>query len=165
RAYADVSGGLGPVGTVYSTALASVEEPLDPATTEHDLAELLLAELRRVRPQELERGVTLAGPHRDDLVLSIGDLPAKGYASQGESWSLALALRLSSYDVLRADGAEPVLLLDDVFAELDATRRTRLAGLVAPAEQVLITAAVAEDVPPGLQGARFEVRRGQVERA
>jgi DNA replication and repair protein RecF len=165
RAYADVSGGLGPVGTVYSTALASVEEPLDPATSEHDLAELLLAELRRVRPQELERGVTLAGPHRDDLVLSIGDLPAKGYASQGESWSLALALRLSSYDVLRADGAEPVLLLDDVFAELDATRRTRLAGLVAPAEQVLITAAVAEDVPPGLQGARFEVRRGQVERA
>jgi DNA replication and repair protein RecF len=170
RAYADVSGGRGPVGTVYSSALSSASNPseggtLDPSASEQDLAELLLAELARVRPQELERGVTLAGPHRDDLVLSIGDLPAKGYASQGESWSLALALRLASYEVLRDDGAEPVLLLDDVFAELDSTRRARLAELVAPAEQVLITAAVAEDVPSGLEGHRFEVRRGHVEPA
>ncbi len=168
RAYADVSGGRGPVGTVYSSALSSGSGEggsLDTSASEQALSELLLAELARLRPQELERGVTLAGPHRDDLVLSIGDLPAKGYASQGESWSLALALRLASYEVLRDDGAEPVLLLDDVFAELDATRRARLAELVAPAEQVLITAAVAEDVPSELQGHRFEVRRGHVEPA
>lgn len=129
------------------------------------LAAALTEELARVRPQEVERGLTLVGPHRDDLVLSIGELPAKGYASQGESWSLALALRLASYDLLREDGGEPVLLLDDVFAELDARRRARLADLVAPAEQVLVTAAVPEDVPDGLRGARYTVAAGEVRRA
>jgi DNA replication and repair protein RecF len=106
----------------------------------------------------------LVGPHRDDLLLTLGDLPAKGYASHGESWSYALALRLAAYDLLRADGGEPVLVLDDVFAELDAARRESLAELVAPAEQVLITAAVAGDVPEQLHGARFDVAVGQVTR-
>jgi DNA replication and repair protein RecF len=162
KAYSEVSGGRGPVGVRYQSALSGDGAALSPGNTEAELAELLRVELARLRPQELDRGVTLAGPHRDDIVLSIGDLPAKGYASQGESWSLALALRLSSYDLLRSDGAEPVLLLDDVFAELDGSRRERLAELVRPAEQVLITAAVADDVPALLQGARFEVRKGTV---
>jgi DNA replication and repair protein RecF len=95
-------------------------------------------------------------------VLSIGELPTRGYASQGESWSMALALRLSSYELLRADGDDPVLLLDDVFAELDSGRRDRLATLVAGAEQVLVTAAVAADVPASLHGARFEVAEGRI---
>jgi DNA replication and repair protein RecF len=116
------------------------------------------------RDADLDRGVTLVGPHRDELTLSIGGLPAKGYASHGESWSLALALRLAAYDLLRADGGEPVLILDDVFAELDASRRDSLAELVAPAEQVLITAAVAGDVPEQLSGARFDVASGEVRR-
>ncbi|NYI05401.1 DNA replication/repair protein RecF [Allostreptomyces psammosilenae] len=116
------------------------------------------------RPQELERGVTLVGPHRDELGLGLGGLPAKGYASHGESWSLALALRLASYELLRGDGGEPVLILDDVFAELDAGRRERLAESVGAAEQVLVTAAVPQDVPPALTGARFSVRDGRVER-
>jgi DNA replication and repair protein RecF len=106
----------------------------------------------------------LVGPHRDDLVLTLGELPAKGYASHGESWSLALALRLSAYDLLRGDGGEPVLVLDDVFAELDTSRRDQLAELVAPAEQVLVTAAVAADVPEMLAGARWDVAAGQVTR-
>ena len=106
------------------------------------LAAALGAALAGVRNDELDRGITLVGPHRDELALTLNELPARGYASHGESWSLALALRLASYDLLRADGAEPVLVLDDVFAELDADRRERLAELVAPAEQVLITAAV-----------------------
>ena len=105
-----------------------------------------------MRKQEIERGVTLVGPHRDDLLLKLGRLPAKGYASHGESWSYALALRLASYDLLRAEGNEPVLVLDDVFAELDARRRERLAELVAPGEQVLVTAAVDDDVPGVLAG-------------
>ncbi|GMA41806.1 hypothetical protein [Mobilicoccus caccae] len=115
------------------------------------------------RAAEIDRGVSLFGPHRDELVLSLGDLPAKGYASHGESWSFALALKLGAYHLLRHDlGDDPVLILDDVFAELDSGRRERLAGLVADGEQVLITAAVGEDVPDALRGARFGVRPGQV---
>jgi DNA replication and repair protein RecF len=116
------------------------------------------------RRAELERGVCLVGPHRDELELRIGGLPSRGYASHGESWSLALALRLAAYQLLRGDGppGEPVLLLDDVFAELDAGRRDRLAALVAGAEQVLVTAAVPEDVPDGLVGARLRVAGGVI---
>jgi DNA replication and repair protein RecF len=101
--------------------------------------------------------VCLVGPHRDDVELTLGDHPAKGYASHGESWSYALALRLGSFALLRAEGSDPVLVLDDVFAELDLRRRSALATVAATAEQVLITAAVAEDVPAELDGARFEV--------
>jgi len=128
------------------------------------LAAALQAEVAHRRDDELDRGVSLVGPHRDDLTLSIGDLPAKGYASHGESWSFALALRLAAYELLRADGDDPVLILDDVFAELDGDRRDRLAELVADAEQVLVTAAVAQDVPEVLAGARFDVAEGEVRR-
>ena len=124
----------------------------------------LLAELARQRAAEVERGVCLVGPHRDDLELGLGGLPAKGYASHGESWSFALALRLGSYQLLRSGGAEPVLLLDDVFAELDTRRRARLAEVALAAEQVLVTAAVPADVPEELRGSRFDVRAGEVHR-
>ncbi|MCT9931883.1 DNA replication/repair protein RecF [Planotetraspora sp. A-T 1434] len=133
-------------------------------TNREVLAERLRAGLAQVRQAELDRGVTLVGPHRDDLLLSLGELPARGYASHGESWSFALALRLAAYDLLRADGGDPVLILDDVFAELDNHRRRRLTEIVAPAEQVLITAAVPDDVPPELAGARFDVTAGSVTR-
>ncbi|RNL60753.1 DNA replication/repair protein RecF [Nocardioides marmoriginsengisoli] len=126
------------------------------------LEQQLLDELGRRRADELERGLTLVGPHRDDLLLGLGDLPVKGYASHGESWSFALALRLASYDLLRASGDDPVLILDDVFAELDSGRRAQLADLVADAEQVLITAAVPEDIPEQLRGRRFIVAGGEV---
>ena len=126
------------------------------------LEQQLLDELARRRTDELDRGLTLVGPHRDDLQLGLGDLPVKGYASHGESWSFALALRLASYDLLRAGGDDPVLILDDVFAELDSGRRAQLADLVADAEQVLITAAVPEDIPEQLRGRRFTVAGGEV---
>lgn len=116
------------------------------------------------RGEEIARGSCLVGPHRDDLGLSLGELPARGYASHGESWSIALALRLAAFHLLRGDGLEPVLILDDVFAELDEQRRTRLAELIADAEQVLITAAVAADVPDRLGGVRFQVAAGTVSR-
>jgi DNA replication and repair protein RecF len=125
----------------------------------------LRAALAEVRDSELERGVCLAGPHRDELELSIRGLPARGYASHGESWSLALALRLASFELLRAGREDPVLILDDVFAELDAGRRERLARLVAGAEQVLVTAAVPEDVPAVLAGVRFTVSAEGLDRA
>ncbi|MEV4082359.1 DNA replication/repair protein RecF [Nonomuraea fuscirosea] len=128
------------------------------------LEERLRERLLEVRQSELDRGVTLVGPHRDDLILGLGDLPARGYASHGESWSFALALRLAAYDLLRADGGDPVLILDDVFSELDSQRRRRLAEIVAPAEQVLITAAVADDVPGELVGGRYDVAEGSVTR-
>lgn len=124
----------------------------------------LLAAIDQRRHDEIERGISLVGPHRDDVTLTLGDLPAKGYASHGESWSFALALRLASFELLRADGDDPVLILDDVFAELDRGRRDRLAALVGDAEQVLITAAVADDVPPALFGQRFTVGEGVVRR-
>ncbi|MEU5975714.1 DNA replication/repair protein RecF [Streptomyces sp. NPDC047315] len=134
-----------------------------PQPREELYAQLMNA-LAAARKQEVERGVTLVGPHRDELVLKLGRLPAKGYASHGESWSYALALRLASYDLLRAEGNEPVLVLDDVFAELDVRRRERLAELVAPGEQVLVTAAVDDDVPAVLAGARYRVAGGEVTR-
>jgi DNA replication and repair protein RecF len=131
----------------------------------NDLAQVLLAEVERRRDEEVERGISLVGPHRDDVTLMLGPLPVKGYASHGESWSFALALRLASYDLLRAAGDDPILILDDVFAELDTERRSRLAELVAGAEQVLVTAAVSADVPETLAGARFDVAEGKVTRA
>ena len=137
----------------------------DPGAFVHDrtrLAEALLAEVERRRDDEVDRGVSLVGPHRDDLALSLGPLPVKGYASHGESWSTALALRLASYDLLRASGDDPILILDDVFAELDTERRERLAERVAGAEQVLVTAAVPDDVPASLAGTRIDVVDGKV---
>jgi DNA replication and repair protein RecF len=128
------------------------------------LAAALLSALAHVRAQEVERGVSLVGPHRDELSLGLAGLPVKGYASHGESWSYALALRLASYDLLRSDGGEPVLVLDDVFAELDEGRRARLAQLVGNAEQVLVTAAVPADVPEALSGQRYDVHDGGVRR-
>ena len=148
---------------------SSFELPVAEGAVPHthtQLRDALLAALAERRRDELDRGLCLVGPHRDDLVLTLGNgelrLPVKGYASHGESWSFALALRLASYDLLRADGDDPILVLDDVFAELDADRRHRLAELVADAEQVLVTAAVPEDVPAALAGARFSVADGEV---
>jgi DNA replication and repair protein RecF len=138
-------------------------QPAQPA-----LKAALLDAIAARRKEELDRGISLVGPHRDELLLTLGDpqlrLPVKGYASHGESWSFALAMRLASYDLLRADGDDPILVLDDVFAELDAERRNQLAQLVAGAEQVLVTAAVAADVPASLQGVRFLVADGTVTR-
>jgi DNA replication and repair protein RecF len=136
----------------------------DPARADDvpGLETAMLKALARVRSSELDRGVCLVGPHRDELDLSIGALPARGYASHGESWSLALALRLASFALLREDREDPVLILDDVFAELDAGRRDRLAALVGHAEQVLITAAVPADIPEVLAGARFSLRDGAI---
>ena len=135
------------------------EDPTVTVPSRAAVEEAFAAELERRRREEVQRGITLVGPHRDELALAVGTLPVKGYASHGESWSFALAMRLASYDLLRADGDDPVLILDDVFAELDADRRERLAAMVADAEQVLVTAAVAADVPAALDGERIQVRR------
>ncbi|MGK5558944.1 DNA replication/repair protein RecF [Actinomadura kijaniata] len=156
--YAELAPHSGAADLLYKSSLGAAELSTDRAR----LAEQLLGGVAEARKQELERGVSLVGPHRDELVLRLGDLPARGYASHGESWSFALALRLAAFELLRADGDDPVLILDDVFAELDAGRRARLAGMVAPAEQVLVTAAVPEDVPKELTGATYAVSGGQV---
>ncbi|GAA1182694.1 DNA replication/repair protein RecF [Corynebacterium glaucum] len=124
-------------------------ETRDPAIFEA----AMLSELGRRRSEEIDRGTTLVGPHRDDLVLMLGDNPAKGYASHGETWSYALALHLAEYQLLSSDGSDPVLILDDVFAELDAKRRERLVHVAEGAEQVLITAAVGDDLPGNLDDA------------
>ncbi|HKR51673.1 MAG TPA: DNA replication/repair protein RecF [Pseudonocardiaceae bacterium] len=163
-AYRAVAPDAAAIGLEYRSSLG---DALPAGMRKADIDQLevaMLAELTRVRSAEVERGVCLVGPHRDDLELGLGGIPAKGYASHGESWSFALALRLGSYQLLRADGVEPVLLLDDVFAELDARRRARLAEVALAAEQVVVTAAVLADVPEELEGARFDVREGQVHR-
>ena len=144
KAYAVLAPGSRPAAIRYRSSID------DDARQVGDTAEIeaaLLAELARRRPAELDRGVCLVGPHRDDLDLILGGQPAKGFASHGESWSMALALRLAAFELLKADGATPVLLLDDVFAELDTARRAALAGVAETAEQVLVTAAVPEDIP------------------
>lgn len=194
RAYEQVSDGQGVarVGSRSSLAAAlaggddrdGAPGPTERHATVAEVERQMLDALARLRAKELERGVCLVGPHRDDLVLTLGDLPAKGYASHGESWSFALALKLASYELLShgplpgsvadedllwvADGGpdgEPVLMLDDVFAELDSKRRDRLAGMVAGARQVFVTAAVPGDVPEALAGSRFDVLASEVARA
>ncbi|MFJ2300677.1 DNA replication/repair protein RecF [Oerskovia paurometabola] len=186
-AYEQVSSGQGEAHIAYRSSVAAALEDVGDAVgqdgrpqTVESLEAQLLEAMASLRSKEIERGVCLVGPHRDDLVLTLGGLPAKGYASHGESWSFALALRLASYRLL-TDGApeaagsllwspdwgpdgEPVLLLDDVFAELDVRRRNKLADLVAGAHQVIITAAVPEDVPAQLSGLRLDVHDGQVTR-
>ncbi|WP_147795085.1 DNA replication/repair protein RecF [Cellulomonas sp. Y8] len=200
-AYERVSDGQGAAQVGYRSSLAAAlagadadrdtlppaagpaQPGADSATPARAVEAQMLEALARVRPKELERGVCLVGPHRDDLVLTLGDLPAKGYASHGESWSVALALRLASYELLTngpragttedaaqlwvADSGpdgEPVLMLDDVFAELDAKRRERLAEMVAGARQVFVTAAVPGDVPERLAGSRYDVLASEVAR-
>ncbi|MGN9775073.1 DNA replication/repair protein RecF [Micromonospora sp. H33] len=160
KAYDAVAAGKGAAGIAYRPSV----ELAEPTTDRAGLAEALTAALAEARSAEIERGTTLVGPHRDDLALTLGPLPAKGYASHGESWSYALALRLAGYDLLRADGIEPVLVLDDVFAELDTGRRERLADLVGGASQLLVTCAVDDDVPARLRGARYVVGEGTVQR-
>ncbi|MFG3710565.1 DNA replication/repair protein RecF [Micromonospora sp. NPDC047730] len=153
KAYDAVAAGRGAAGIAYRPSV----ELAEPTTDRETLAAALTAALAEARTAEVDRGTTLVGPHRDELALTLGPLPAKGYASHGESWSYALALRLAGYDLLRSDGIEPVLVLDDVFAELDAGRRERLAGLVGGASQLLVTCAVDDDVPASLRGTRYAV--------
>ena len=158
RAYADIAPTNNEAGIAYKSSSVTEDEA---SITE--LTQTLLEKMAERRGEEIARGLCLVGPHRDDLTLTLGGLPTKGYASHGESWSSALALRLAAFTLLRADGVEPVLILDDVFAELDETRRDRLADLVGSAEQVLITAAVVADVPPVLAGRRYQVKAASVE--
>jgi DNA replication and repair protein RecF len=170
-AYAEVAPRSAPLELGYSSALGSALPELAEPAALPEPAELelaLLGELARARPAELDRGVNLVGPHRDDLELRLGELPVRGYASHGEGWSVALALRLGSYELLRGDalpGGDPVLVLDDVFAELDGERREQLALAAGKAEQAIVTAAVPADVPDQLAGARYDVADGTVRRA
>jgi DNA replication and repair protein RecF len=175
RSYTAVSGESATASIAYRQAFsinipgqpngAGAADRPEPEPDAEKLAAWLREALALARAEEIERGVCLVGPHRDELELRIGDLPARGYASHGESWSAALALRLAAFELLREDGDDPVLLLDDVFAELDSGRRERLAAVAAGAEQAIVTAAVAQDVPTVLAGARFEVAEGSVTRA
>ena len=137
------------------------------STNKEEISGLFTQKLSLLRPKELERGITLVGPHRDDLQLNLGSLPAKGYASHGESWSYALSLKLASLEILKAESklGDPILILDDVFAELDRDRREKLSDLVQQNEQVLITAAVIEDVPENLLARKFQVESGKVSHA
>ena len=166
KAYEEVSAGQSDTRVAYRSSLREGTAGRIAAGEVPEVGELndeVLASLAAVRGAEFERGVCLVGPHRDDVVLSLGDLPAKGYASHGESWSFALGLKLAAFQLLRHDlGDDPVLVLDDVFAELDTGRRERLAAMVADCEQVLITAAVPADVPDTLMGRRYAVTLGSV---
>ena len=179
-AYEQVSAGQGEARVRLVSSLERVADDGEgPDTATHAgapgvalLEARLLDAMSRLRTKEIERGVCLVGPHRDDLLLELGGLPAKGYASHGESWSFALALRLACYWLMTSGApgwdedhdSEPILVLDDVFAELDTGRRDRLAELIAPAGQVLVTTAVPSDVPEALEGARVDVMAGQVRR-
>ena len=166
KAYDEVSNGQSDARVAYRSSLREPTAARIAAGEVPEVAELheeVLTSLAEVRDQEVERGQCLVGPHRDDMVLTLGELPAKGYASHGESWSFALGLRLAAFQLLRTDlGDDPVLVLDDVFAELDSGRRERLAAMVSDCEQVLVTAAVPEDVPERLTGRTYPVTLGAV---
>jgi DNA replication and repair protein RecF len=158
KAYQLLAPASRPASIRYRSGVDVVEQEAAAGTGSAELFEAaLLDALARRRDAELERGVCLVGPHRDDLELRLGDQVAKGFASHGESWSMALALRLAAYELLRTDGGDPVLLLDDVFAELDNARRQALANVAASAEQVLVTAAVHEDIPGDWDARRVEI--------
>ncbi|MBG6226369.1 DNA replication and repair protein RecF [Arthrobacter sp. CAN_A2] len=182
RAYQELTDGSKPADTAYVSSVSPSSDPSAEDDGTHPghrgaddglggldqgaLTELFTAGLLRHRKKELERGISLVGPHRDELALLLGGVPVKGYASHGETWSMALALRLASYYLMleedRTPGGDPVLILDDVFAELDTQRRARLAAIVAPAEQVLVTAAVGDDIPAALVGRQLRVVPGAI---
>jgi len=163
KAYANIAPTNNDAAAEYRASVdLDATRDADQPTARANLSAALAAGMAERRAEEIQRGASLVGPHRDDIVLSLGLLPAKGYASHGESWSFALALRLGGFHLLRADGVEPVLMLDDVFAELDSVRRERLASAVRVAEQVFVTAAVGADVPELLAGQRFRVAGGEV---
>ncbi|WP_026532675.1 DNA replication/repair protein RecF [Arthrobacter sp. H41] len=178
RAYGELTDGSKEADAIYRSSVVSLGDDdgghPEPAGTnrghslsgesEADLTTRFIEALLVHRKKELDRGISLVGPHRDELDLMLGHIPAKGYASHGETWSMALALRLATYYLLKQDddtpGASPVLILDDVFAELDSQRRDKLAAIVSDAEQVLVTAAVGADIPPGLGGRQLRVVPG-----
>lgn len=179
RAYNDLTDGSKAAGARYRSTLqttlsddGNAESDIEAnagdlsALTVDELAARFMDAFQAQQSKEVERGISLIGPHRDEVELMLGPAPAKGYASHGETWSMALSLRLASYYVFLADdetvGAAPILILDDVFAELDTQRRQRLADIVSTAEQVLVTAAVSEDVPDTLQGRQIKVADGSV---
>ena len=145
-AYEEIGGSPRKMDIEFVASQGSCAPEASAAQLKEELKDLLAAS----RMKEAERGVNLVGAHRDDLKLSLGGMPVKGYASHGETWSVALSLRLGAFELLSRDGDTPILILDDVFAELDSSRRTGLTRMITGAEQVLITAAVADDVPPEL---------------
>ena len=150
---------LNEVKPAFISYKSSTENLTENAT---ENAELLTTRQIEVARQEIERGVSLIGPHRDDLHLQLGDFPAKGYASHGESWSMAISLRIGSYNLLKSEGAEPILILDDIFAELDTARRQQLTSVTQMAEQTFITAAVESDLPNELLSTKYYVTPGVV---
>lgn len=145
-----------PAEIIYKSSLEGISE----SSTEN--SEKIMEKLITNRSSELERGLTLTGPHRDDLLLTLGDHQVKGYASHGESWSIALSLKLATYNLLKSDGLSPILILDDVFSELDEDRREKLAQIAKTAEQTIITVAVESDLPKSLSGDRYLVKSGSV---
>ena len=145
-----------PAEIIYKSSLEGSSEN----ATEN--SEKIMEKLITNRSSELERGLTLTGPHRDDLLLTLGDHQVKGYASHGESWSIALSLKLATYNLLKSDGLSPILILDDVFSELDEDRREKLSQIAKTAEQTIITVAVESDLPKSLSGDRYLVKSGSV---
>jgi DNA replication and repair protein RecF len=157
--FSDVYKEISPEKRAYITYKSSIESS---SITPQENTTAILEKFKEVRNQEIDRGLTLAGPHRDDLLLMLGDHFVKGYASHGESWSIALSLKLASYQLLQDDGLKPILILDDVFSELDEERRHRLISLANSAEQTFITVAVQSDLPPELTGTFYTVKSGSV---
>jgi DNA replication and repair protein RecF len=153
--YKDISD-TKPAEIIYKSSIEN------PSINPNENSEKIMEKLTLNRGAEIERGLTLTGPHRDDLVLALGDHLVKGYASHGESWSIALTLKLATYNLLKSDGLSPILILDDVFSELDEDRREKLAQIAQSAEQTLITVAVENDLPKSITGTRYLVKSGVV---
>ena len=155
QVYKDISD-TKPAEIVYKSSIEN------PSLNQDENSEKIMERLINNRGAELDRGLTLTGPHRDDLLLILGDHLVKGYASHGESWSIALSLKLATYNLLKSDGLSPILILDDVFSELDEERRERLAKIAKGADQTIITVAVENDLPKSITGTKFLVRAGMV---
>jgi DNA replication and repair protein RecF len=155
QVYKDISD-TKPAEIVYKSSIEN------PTLNQGENSEKIMERLVNNRGTELDRGLTLTGPHRDDLLLILGDHAVKGYASHGESWSIALSLKLATYNLLKLDGLSPILILDDVFSELDEERRERLAEIAKSADQTIITVAVENDLPKSITGTKYLVRAGAV---
>ena len=155
QVYKDISD-TKPAEIIYKSSIEN------PSLSQSENSEKIMERLVNNRGAELDRGLTLTGPHRDDLLLILGDHVVKGYASHGESWSIALSLKLATYNLLKSDGLSPILILDDVFSELDEERRERLAEIAKSAQQTIITVAVENDLPKSITGSKYLVRSGAV---
>ncbi len=157
--------GWGSLRLDYQPALGGFNTEEIPEKTVQELQDLLAKGLRQSQGEEVARGFSLVGPHRDDFRLLVGEVHQRTYGSQGEQRCLAIALRLGLVEIVKkAAGESPILILDDIFSELDQSRRRGLLDVLGFEGQFLLTTPEREEIPAGLleKAQLVQIHKGKI---